>query len=377
MGGAASIQVGTEEYYSLTVAEKRSVDWKRLLSVTEARQKYLADQSIVAGCGDDCVELRSLLDEPISCNYFSNADSEQYQYIKCWKNIEKYPTMTAFRRDMLLTIAEGVTIMSEDKNPTIKALVAVQNEKLVQLVQVPAEELPGYLESIFMCLRQCCVSCIYEGLFIDFKTSDAYESMCTALISYYNSVSVDDFEYMSVLGEGGFGVILSCRKKSTGVVYAAKIQTKYGLLRHFRRDPSRVIIEKQSYVRVDHPNVTRLTYSCQTPTLAVMYMPFCPCGDLLRSLDCTPYHALSLDRVRFYAAEIVSAFVYLHQNNIIYRDLKPANVLLHKNGHIMLGDFGSVAGMFVQISCYAARFWVHVRYYSQLLLICRPRPCAA
>ena len=45
-------------------------------------------------------------------------------------------------------------------------------------------------------------------------------------------------------------------------------------------------------------------------------------------------------RVKFYAAEIILAVEYLHSKNIIYRDLKPENVLLDENGHISLTDFG-------------------------------------
>ena len=44
--------------------------------------------------------------------------------------------------------------------------------------------------------------------------------------------------------------------------------------------------------------------------------------------------------VQFYSAEIILALKYLHEQNILYRDLKPENVLLNHDGHIMLADFG-------------------------------------
>lgn len=66
-------------------------------------------------------------------------------------------------------------------------------------------------------------------------------------------------------------------------------------------------------------------------------------GDLQRALNKAPEERLTEDRVRFYVAEIVLALAYLHQMGLMYRDLKPNNVLLHEDGHIQLVDLGGVA----------------------------------
>lgn len=46
------------------------------------------------------------------------------------------------------------------------------------------------------------------------------------------------------------------------------------------------------------------------------------------------------NRARIYAAELVEALSYLHSNGILYRDIKPENILLDSDGHIKITDFG-------------------------------------
>ena len=182
---------------------------------------------------------------------------------------------------------------------------------------------------------------IFSNIFSVYKKSSEYQN-CIASYENANSVSLDDFIYYDKLGEGGFGTVIKCRKKSTGRFYAMKIQTKKDLLRSFRDDPSRVDYEVKAFIKSNHPYIINLDYSFQTPTLAIMILGLADAGDLQDAIKASPNKRLSEERAKFYAAEIALALNHMHGMGLLYRDLKPSNVLLGQDGHCFLSDLGGV-----------------------------------
>ncbi len=90
--------------------------------------------------------------------------------------------------------------------------------------------------------------------------------------------------------------------------------------------------------KIRSPFIVRLCYAFQTPEKLYLVMEFLPGGELFYHLR----RAKRFDEPRavFYAAEIILALECLHKNSIIYRDLKPENVLLDADGHLKITDLG-------------------------------------
>jgi serine/threonine protein kinase len=67
-------------------------------------------------------------------------------------------------------------------------------------------------------------------------------------------------------------------------------------------------------------------------------LEYCPCGDVGDILK--KQKRFSEEVAKIYIAEILLAIEYLHSNGIIYRDLKPDNIIIDEDGHVKLTDFG-------------------------------------
>jgi tRNA A-37 threonylcarbamoyl transferase component Bud32 len=172
----------------------------------------------------------------------------------------------------------------------------------------------------------------------EFKTmqNDVKKDVPRAKSLYAVKISLQDFELLKVIGRGSFAKVMKVKKKDTGNVYAMKILKKEQILNE--NVVKQTNAEKQILQNISHPFIVGLHYAFQTEEKLYLVMDFLPGGELFFHLK--ELESFDVQKAKFYAAEIVLAFEYLHNLHIIYRDLKPENVVLDREGHVKLTDFG-------------------------------------
>ncbi|SGY51069.1 BQ5605_C001g00956 [Microbotryum silenes-dioicae] len=155
------------------------------------------------------------------------------------------------------------------------------------------------------------------------------------------AVTIDSFEILRVLGKGCAGKVLLVRQKTDGALFALKAIHKQHVLAHresAHTKTEQAVLKMCARDATINPFVVRLHYSFHDRETLYLALDFHPGGDLATQL--ARWGRLGRDRARFYTAEIVEGVQGLHANGIIYRDLKPENVLINAEGHIVLTDFG-------------------------------------
>nr|AML77450.1 putative LOV domain-containing protein [Buxus sempervirens] len=150
-------------------------------------------------------------------------------------------------------------------------------------------------------------------------------------------IGLKHFRPVKPLGSGDTGSVHLVELCGSGEYFAMKAMDKNVMLN--RNKVHRACAEREILDLLDHPFLPALYASFQTKTHICLITDYCPGGELFLLLDKQPTKVLKEDAVRFYAAEVVIALEYLHCQGIIYRDLKPENVLLQSNGHVSLTDF--------------------------------------
>ncbi|KAF9935103.1 Serine/threonine-protein kinase [Mortierella alpina] len=153
-------------------------------------------------------------------------------------------------------------------------------------------------------------------------------------------LGLDDFVTVKVIGKGAFGEVRLVQKLDSGKIYAMKTLRKSDM---FKKDQlAHVKAERDVLAESESPWVVQLYYSFQDPQYLYLIMEFLPGGDLMTML--IQYDTFSEDVTRFYIAECVLAIEDIHKMGFIHRDIKPDNILIDRDGHIKLSDFGLSTG---------------------------------
>lgn len=155
-------------------------------------------------------------------------------------------------------------------------------------------------------------------------------------------VGLDHFRLLKRLGSGDIGNVYLCQIRNPVVglpqcFYAMKVVDREALA--IRKKLQRAEMEKEILGMLDHPFLPTLYTDFDASHYSCLVMEFCPGGDLYACRQRQPGKRFSLSSSKFYAAETLLALEYLHMMGIVYRDLKPENVLVREDGHIMLSDF--------------------------------------
>ena len=146
---------------------------------------------------------------------------------------------------------------------------------------------------------------------------------------------ISQFSFIKVIGKGSYGKVILAKDKITNQIYALKCVKKEIL--HSQKLQN-LINEKKILEKIKHPFILNLHFTFQSKDKLYFAFTYYNGGELffhLSRLKRFPEHY-----VKFYSAQLYLALKHLHDNNIIFRDNKPENILIDIKGNIKLIDFG-------------------------------------
>ncbi|XP_011480316.1 serine/threonine-protein kinase N2 [Oryzias latipes] len=151
-------------------------------------------------------------------------------------------------------------------------------------------------------------------------------------------LQMEDFQCLSVLGRGHFGKVLLAEYKKSGKLYAIKALKKGEIVT--RDEIDSLMCEKRIFEAINkaqHPFLVNLHGCFQTADHVCFVMAYSSGGDLMKHIH---NHIFNRNQTLFYSSCVLLGLEFLHQNKIVYRDLKLDNLLMDAEGFVKIADFG-------------------------------------
>jgi len=308
------------------------------MAMTE-RQRMQATVAGLASRGKGPLSFEEILSNPFNLNYFKKFCVSDYstENLLFWLEVEEYRVIKApeYRRHIARKILrkyinEGASQqigLKEELRCDVRSKITVDKD-----TEPPPTD-------VFEKIQESVKYEMQMDIFQRFVDSPQYKELCDLSFEERKMVTMDQFDIFRFLGAGGFGMVLLAKKVDTKKYYAIKVIDKRILIS--QNQTHSIFREKEVLACIEHPFIVALRYAFQTDDHLCFVLDYIPGGNMYSDLMRGPYPH---ERACFYAAQIVLATQHLHELDILYRDLKPDNVLLTLDGYVKLADMGAARG---------------------------------
>eukprot|EP00934_Nitzschia_sp_Nitz4_P008017 Nitzschia sp. Nitz4//scaffold185_size43419//31493//33748//NITZ4_007306-RA/size43419-augustus-gene-0.66-mRNA-1//1//CDS//3329539724//8007//frame0 len=235
---------------------------------------------------------------------------------------------------------DSSTVSNTSAPPTSNDIARRQLEKyasLRELTKINKDQIDDTLpNSIFDKVDSLVVESLRQEYWAGFLESEQYKRLLNFLWFRDRRIVPDDFFTMRVLGRGGFGSVIACKKGTSGKLYAMKVMDKKRI--KLKKSEQLILNERKALSSVESPFVVNLKYSFHSKEDIFLILDLMTGGDL-------GYHLHQKGRFpkkecQYYAARIMLGLQALHDQGYVYRDLKPENCLLAEDGRVKITDLG-------------------------------------
>ncbi|CAI9612912.1 unnamed protein product [Staurois parvus] len=290
--------------------------------------EHLKDQ-LDLGFDNICVK------QPIGKKLFQEFLGTVEQFVPAldiWGDIEDYDAKQDEDR-----LQKAAGIINKHLDPHSKYFCIYLDEKRIAPV---VEEYTKVPDGLFKDLLQSTLDYLKENAFPQYKEGKYLSRFFQWKWLEAQPIGEDWFMDFRILGKGGFGEVSASQMRATGKMYACKKLNKKRLKK--RKGFDGAMVEKRVLAKVHSRFIVSLAYAYQTKNDVCLVMTLMNGGDLRFHIYNVDEENPGLDEPRacFYTAQIICGMEHLHQYRIIYRDLKPENVLLDNDGHVRISDLG-------------------------------------
>ncbi|KAM4609226.1 rhodopsin kinase GRK1-like [Polymixia lowei] len=263
---------------------------------------------------------------------FLDSDPDYHGSCRLWKDIEAYGLVEDSDR-----MQKASKIVQRYMDPSAKHYCSFLPEDIIAKVKEGQEDAG---EGLFVPALTTVLDFLREAPYTGFLESMYLNRYLQWKWLESQPMDADWFLDFRVLGKGGFGEVSACQMKATGKLYACKKLNKKRLKK--RKGFEGAMVEKRILARVHSRFIVSLAYAFQTKDELCLVMTIMNGGDLKYHIYLVDENNPGFDEPRacFYIAQIIQGMEHLHQKRIIYRDLKPENVLLDNEGNVRISDLG-------------------------------------